>query len=463
MSKKVLGIIGLGVMGKSLALNAISHKIPLSVYNRLTEEEKDVVPNFMAENTTEDVLGFTDIEEFVASLESPRKILIMVKAGAAVDAVIASIQPFLSSDDILIDGGNSHYKETIKRTEILKTKGIHLIGLGVSGGEEGARKGPCMMPGGSEKSYLEIANVLERISAKDEEGKPCCSYIGDNGAGHFVKMVHNGIEYGDMQLIAESFDVLSKTKDYEYISKLFFTWNSGELSSYLLEISAKILEVKEGEEYLLDKILDKAGNKGTGAWSSTAALELGVPTTVKTAAVFARYISSYKAIRVKLSNEKENTKKEYSTVDEELLKQVYDFTRTINLHQGLQLINEASKEYSWKLNLSEVCRIWTNGCIIKSEKIKEYSKRLQKIDILLDDREIVEQLREQEEAVQAIISYAVSNRISIPCIMAAYNYWISITNKNSSANLIQAQRDYFGAHTFNRIDNEESVFFHHNW
>lgn len=462
MSTSSFGIFGLGVMGKSLALNVLSKEISLSVYNRDTDEEKNIVNTFINDNRSKPVLGFTEIKDFVNSLQKPRKILIMVKAGKVVDAVIESLLPHLNRGDIIIDGGNSHYIDTNERNKRLKKREINFLGLGVSGGEEGALKGPSLMPGGNKKSYDLVANILEEIAAKDDQGKPCCNYIGDAGAGHFVKMVHNGIEYADMQLLAELYAILSDTIEYSQISKLFSEWNRGELSSYLLDITAKILNEKEGEKYVLDEILDKAGNKGTGSWSSKSALDLGVPTTMKTAAVYARYISSFKEKRIQLSNYTSNKEKK-NNVDLIALKEAYDFAQTINLQQGLQLIKAASNEYEWNLNLSEICRIWSNGCIIKSERIKEYSILCKKNDDLFDNASITNQLKKQEESIISIISYALKGRTHIPCLYQAYSYWIAMTTEYSSANLIQAQRDFFGAHTFQKVGDTTRKSFHYNW
>ncbi len=463
MIKNAFGIIGLGVMGKSLALNILDKGISLSVYNRATENEAEIVSDFIEENATNNVLGFTDFTEFVISLEQPRKILLMVKSGDVVDQIIQQLLPLLSENDCVIDGGNSHFKVTKKRLELLKDKGINFFGLGVSGGEEGARNGPSLMPGGQKEKYKEISYILEAIAAKDFNGKACCTYIGPDGAGHFVKMVHNGIEYADMQLLAEIYGLLSATLSYEEIAAVFEDWNTGTLSSYLLEITAKILKAKEQEGYVLDDILDKAGNKGTGSWSSASALELGVPTSIKTAAVFARYTSSFIEKRMQLSNQLKRKDQEPKQIDILVLKEAYDFARTLNLQQGLLLIKESSNEYQWNLNLSEICRVWTSGCIIKSAKIVQYVEKFKTISCLLEDSEIVENLSKQESSLQKILNYALLHRKQVPCFYESYNYWLAMTTKQSTANLIQAQRDFFGAHTFQRVSSSDSKSFHFNW
>jgi len=463
MNKKAFGIIGLGVMGKSLALNILDHKFSLSVYNRDSEGEEQVVSDFITENSFKNVIGFTNLPEFVNSLSLPRKILVMVKAGDVVDAIINQLLPLLSENDSIIDGGNSHFKDTLRRTELVNKHGMHFFGLGISGGEEGARKGPSLMPGGSKEHYKQISEVLEAIAAKDIHGNPCCSYMGADGAGHFVKMVHNGIEYADMQLLAEMYGLLSETLNNEEIATIFKEWNSGILSSYLLEITAKILQTKEQGNYLIDSILDKAGNKGTGSWSSTIALELGVPTSIKTAAVFARYTSSFKEKRCLLSSQIKKRDQLCRTVDIDALKEAYDFARTLNLQQGLQLIQQASTNYNWALNLSEICRVWTNGCIIKSAKIERYVSRFKTITNLFEDAETIAALEKQELSVQNIVEHALMRRVQVPCFYESYNYWLAMTTAQSTANLIQAQRDYFGAHRFQRVDNSSEESFHFNW
>ena len=463
MDEKSFGIIGLGVMGKNLALNALDADISLAVYNRIAESETVVVSNFIQENASKDVIGCTELNDFLNALETPRKILIMVKSGEAVDHVIGQLMPLLSENDAIIDGGNSHFKDTQRRQKSLKNIGVNFYGLGVSGGETGARKGPSLMLGGTKEGHREIMHILERMAAKDLHGEPCCSYLGPEGAGHFVKMVHNGIEYADMQLLAEMYGLLSETHSYEEIAAIFEDWNKGHLSSYLLEITASIFKTKVQGAYVLETILDKAGNKGTGSWSSAISLELGMPSTIKTAAVFARYTSSFKEKRVRLSNQVNRKEQVKGNIDLTALKEAYDFARTLNLQQGLQLIHKASIEYQWNLNLSEICRVWTNGCIIKSTKVAEYTETFKKVTCLLEDMEIVISLKKQEPSIQKILSYALQQRKHVPCFYESYNYWIAMTTKRTTANLIQAQRDFFGAHRFQRTDSPESESFHFNW
>ena len=464
MNKSIFGVIGLGVMGKSISLNIAEKGHSISVYNRADEGEAEVVKNFLAANRSfENMQGFTDLSKFVESLERPRKILIMIKAGATVDVVIEKLLPLLSEDDIVIDGGNSHYMDTSRRCKYLEKKNIQFIGAGVSGGEEGARKGPSIMPGGSKSSYNIVAPILESIATKDSVGKSCCTYIGPEGAGHFIKMVHNGMEYAEMQLLAELYALLSESMNYKEISDLFLSWNKGDLSSYLLEITAEILCKKEGADYLLDLILDKAGNKGTGSWSSKAAFDLGIPSTMMSSAVFARYISSFKEKRKELSKRSNKKTKSNTLPNIESLEKAYRFARIINHHQGFELMRQASDTYGWNLSLTDIARIWTNGCIIKSAFMTTSIAIFQAHDELLKHEGIFNLLRENEAAVSETLGYGLSNRVALPALWSAYNYWIAMTTETLPANLIQAQRDYFGAHTYQRIDAPSDQFFHTNW
>ncbi len=465
LDKPHFGLIGLGVMGKSLALNMASKGIPVSVYNRdLKDVEVDIAKNFAAEHRDTYIFPwFNDLQKFVASLPKPRNIMIMVKAGAAVDAVIAGLLPILEAEDLIIDGGNSHYKDTARRIKMLKEKGIHFLGTGISGGEEGALKGPSIMPGGSKKAYERAGEVLEKIAARDPWGDACCTYIGPQGSGHFVKMLHNGIEYGEMQLIAEFYHLLRFFCGMEppEIADLFTEWNT-EMRSYLLEISIDILRQKEENDYLLDKILDVAGQKGTGGWSTEAALEFGLPLDTITAAVFARNLSAFKQDRLKASR-KYNFKPEGEKPPskEELFK-VYRSAMVINHSIGFELIRVASEENDWQLKLSEIARIWTGGCIIKSGFMEEL------VTIFKDHREhllLHEEISQQLKNIpfSQVLGFAIRNACPMPVTSAAANYLIGFSSEHSSANMIQAQRDYFGAHTFERIDKNRGEYFHFNW
>lgn len=462
MKKSEFGLFGLGVMGQSLSLNIADKGFQLSVYNRSVGDEATIVSDFLeSHKKLDNISGFTDLKKFVDSLEQPRQIFLMIKAGPPVDMVIEDLIPLLNQDDVIIDGGNSFYEDTQRRTLELEKHGIHFIGCGVSGGEQGALLGPSIMPGGTERGYQHVSNILESIAAKDKDGKPCCTYISPGGSGHFVKMVHNGIEYAEMQLLAELYALLKKSHSNEKIAAIFKEWNEGNLSSYLLDITTHILERKEGEEYLLDFILDKAGNKGTGSWSSQSAMQLGTPTTMMTSAVFARYLSSFKEDRVEMAS-KINQRPESKNIDVSYLKQAYKFSRIINHHQGFQLIQAASKSFQWDLNLSEIARIWTNGCIIKSRFMEECSMLL-KSGHLLSNSEIFSSLESSEEQIKSILTDGIDMRIPVDTFQAAYNYWISMTSENLSANLIQAQRDYFGAHTYLRNDKPATEIFHTKW
>ncbi|GAA3575049.1 NADP-dependent phosphogluconate dehydrogenase [Snuella lapsa] len=464
MNKSSFGLIGLGVMGKNLSLNIAEKGHSLSVYNRTIEGEEKVVNEFLElKEEHMQIKGFTSLNEFINSLERPRKILIMIKAGKAIDQLIDSLTPILSEGDILIDGGNSHYQDTKRRQLFLKEKKLNFIGLGISGGEEGARKGPSLMPGGDLQSYNIVAPVLESIAATDIRGSKCCSYIGPDGSGHFVKMVHNGIEYGEMQLLAEVYALLSLTRSNEEIKELFIEWNSGNLNSYLLKITADILAFKEEDQYVLDFILDKAGNKGTGSWSTKAACDLGTVNTIMASAVFARYISSFKDKRSALSKLITEPSDRDSNIHNNTIKKAYEFARIINHQQGFHLLNEASKLYKWQLNLSEIARIWTNGCIIRSELMSNCISYFSGNHDLFENSNIIETLKTNEQAVKSALINGLTNRISLDVFSAANNYWIAMTTERLSANIIQAQRDYFGAHTYQRIDASIHDFFHTNW
>ena len=464
MNKSFVGVIGLGVMGRSLSLNIAEKGFALSAFNRSVPGESHILKDFM--NSLDDgmqVEGFSDFKTFIASLERPRKILIMIKAGDAIDSVIEELLPFLSEGDIIIDGGNSHFLDTNRRATYLNEKSIHFVGCGVSGGEEGARKGPSIMPGCTKDAYQSIAPVLEAIAAKDSDEKPCCTHIGDTGSGHFIKMVHNGIEYAEMQLLAEVYALLAVTKTNDAIADILKTWQDTETSSYLLEITIAILQKKADGDYVLDTILDKAGNKGTGSWSTKTAFDLGTVNTMMSSAVFARYVSAFKDTRRKLSKTVSNQSKALDSIDVSVLKRAYQFARIINHHQGFELMEQASKTYNWDLNLSEIARIWTNGCIIRSKFMEQSITVFKEHKSYLADSHIIDTLKSSEDHIKESISNSLSRRIPFDTFWSAYNYWIAITTENLPANLIQAQRDYFGAHTYQKRDAPEDQFFHTKW
>lgn len=449
-------------MGRSLAKNIASKGFELSVYNRLTEAEQHVVPEFLKETTDYPIQGFTEMEAFVQSMETPRKILLMVNAGAAVDAVIAQLAPLLEEGDLIIDGGNSHYQDTQARIKVLDRKGIQFLGVGVSGGEQGALNGPSMMAGGNADAYVSVQSIFEAIAAKDKDNKACVALLGKDGCGHFVKTIHNGIEYAEMQLLAECYSLLTPSHTYQEIAAIFNEWNEGELASYLLEITATILTKKEGNDYLLDKVLDKAGSKGTGSWSSQIAFQLGVPASMINAAVTARYVSMLKEKRKGLASHVERNNSEVE-IDVQKLKEAYQFARLINHYQGFEIIKAASEANQWNVNISETARIWTQGCIIKSKLMESLGELFKQETDLFKHPTIISEVKNNAKAVKSILNDAFSLDVSTPCISNSLQYWISITSEESSARIIQAQRDYFGAHTYQRTDKPPTQFFTTNW
>ncbi|GIO23076.1 NADP-dependent phosphogluconate dehydrogenase [Oceanobacillus sp. J11TS1] len=466
--KQEIGVIGLAVMGKNIALNIESRGFAVSVFNRSYEKTEDFMAN---EAKGKNFFGAKTIEEFVQSLEKPRRIMLMVKAGPATDATIASLQPYLEDGDILIDGGNTLFEDTIRRNEELDKTGIHFIGTGVSGGEEGALKGPSMMPGGQKEAYDLVAPIFEAISAK-VDGAPCVTYIGPNGAGHFVKMVHNGIEYGDMQLIAEAYDLMKNVVglDANELHEVFQEWNKGELDSFLIEITANIFTKvdEETKKPLVEVILDKAGQKGTGKWTSKNALDLGVPLPLITESVFARFISSLKEERVQASKVFSGpAKAEISESKEELIeaiRQALYMSKIVSYAQGFAQMRAASEENGWNLNYGEIAMIWRGGCIIRAkflQKIKDaYDRDADLPNLMLDPyfKEIVEGY---QASLRKVVSLAVQQGVAVPTFASAIAYYDSYRSENLPANLIQAQRDYFGAHTYERKDKEG--IFHSQW
>ncbi|MBV7317931.1 NADP-dependent phosphogluconate dehydrogenase [Bacillus halotolerans] len=467
MSKQQIGVIGLAVMGKNLALNIESRGFSVSVYNRSSSKTEE----FLQEAKGKNVVGTYSIEEFVQSLETPRKILLMVKAGTATDATIQSLLPHLEKDDILIDGGNTYYKDTQRRNKELAESGIHFIGTGVSGGEEGALKGPSIMPGGQKEAHELVKPILEAISAK-VDGEACTTYIGPDGAGHYVKMVHNGIEYGDMQLISESYFILKQVLGLsaDELHEVFAEWNKGELDSYLIEITADIFTKKDGEtgKPLVDVILDKAGQKGTGKWTSQSALDLGVPLPIITESVFARFISAMKDERVKASGLLSGPEvKPVTENKEELIEAVRKalfMSKICSYAQGFAQMKAASEEYNWDLNYGEIAMIFRGGCIIRAaflQKIKEAYDRDPELDNLLLDSHFKNIAESYQGALRQVISLAVAQGVPVPSFSSALAYYDSYRTAVLPANLIQAQRDYFGAHTYERTD-KDGVF-HTEW
>ncbi|WP_077617974.1 NADP-dependent phosphogluconate dehydrogenase [Bacillus sinesaloumensis] len=468
MSKQQIGVVGLAVMGKNLALNIESRGYSVAVFNRSYEKTEEFLQN---EAAGKNFVGAKTIEEFVNSLEKPRKILLMVKAGPATDATIDSLKPYLEENDILIDGGNTFFQDTIRRNKELESTGIHFIGTGVSGGEEGALKGPSIMPGGQKEAYELVEPILTAISAK-VSGDACCTYIGPNGAGHYVKMVHNGIEYGDMQLICEAYFILKNVLGLstDELHEVFAEWNKGELDSYLIEITADIFTKKDEEtgKPLVDLILDTAGQKGTGKWTSQNALDLGVPLPIITESVFSRFISAMKDERVKASQVLTGPSVQpFSGDKQELIEAVRKalyLSKIISYAQGFAQMRAASEEYDWNLNYGEIAMIFRGGCIIRAQflqKIKEaYDRDGQLANLLLDPyfKEIAEGY---QASLRKVISLAIENGIPVPSFASAVAYYDSYRTETLPANLLQAQRDYFGAHTYQRVDKEGT--FHTNW
>lgn len=467
MNTSEFGLYGLGVMGKSLSRNMARKGFSLSLYNRFVAgSEENVAEDFI--NSFEELgeaKGFQDIQAFVDSLSSPRKIFLMVQAGQVTDQVINELTPLLEKGDILIDGGNAHFKDTERRSSELSEHGIHFIGCGVSGGEEGALNGPSIMPGGNKDAYQLVHPYLSAIAAKDEQSNPCCSYIGKGGAGHFVKMVHNGIEYAEMQLIAEAYQFFRFASGLNpgEIADILESWCEGDLNSYLLEITVDILRKKDGEEYLIDYVLDQAGNKGTGSWTTIAAAELGVPATMISSALFARYLSAFKEERTIASYSYESKVPIPGAISPDDIGMAYQLARVVNHHQGIHLISTASKEYGWNLNLPELARIWTNGCIIRSRFMEYLVLILQQTDRVLFDERTQKAVSDSRPYLDQFVIESFKAGLDSPCFTAAANFMNGYTTITSNANIIQAQRDYFGAHTYKRTDDPEGPSHHTDW
>ncbi|MGF2925068.1 NADP-dependent phosphogluconate dehydrogenase, partial [Lactococcus garvieae] len=462
MTQANFGVVGMAVMGKNLALNVESRGYTVALFNRTTAKTEEVV----AEHPDKNFVLTKTIEEFVAAIEKPRRIMLMVQAGPATDATIQALLPHLDKGDILIDGGNTHFPDTMRRNAELADSGINFIGTGVSGGEKGALEGPSIMPGGQKEAYDLIAPIFEQIAGKaPQDGKPCVAYMGPNGAGHYVKMVHNGIEYGDMQLIAESYDLLKRVLglDNAEIQSIFEEWNEGELDSYLIEITKEVLKRKDDQGtdgYIVDKILDKAGNKGTGKWTSQSSLDLGVPLPLITESVFARFISTYKDERVKASSILSGPEVKFSGDKAEIvekIRQALYFSKIMSYAQGFAQLRQASKEYDWDLPYGTIAQIWRAGCIIRAEFLQNITDAFDKdanLENLLLDEYFIDITKRYQAAVRDVVSLAVQAGIPVPTFTSAISYYDSYRSANLPANLIQAQRDYFGAHTYERNDME---------
>ena len=469
MRKSDIGVIGLAVMGENLVLNMESKGFTVSVYNRTVEKVTSFIQGRAA---GKNIAGAYSLEELVSQLEKPRKVMLMIKAGKAVDDFIENLLPLLEPGDIIIDGGNSYFPDTIRRTGYVESKGLLYIGTGVSGGEEGALKGPSMMPGGSAAAWPHVKPIFQAICAKVEDGSPCCEWVGENGAGHFVKMVHNGIEYGDMQLICEAYQLMRDLlgMSAEEMHKVFKQWNETELNSYLIEITGDILAFRdEYEQPMVDQILDTAGQKGTGKWTGIAALDEGVPLTLIGEAVFARSLSSMKDERTAAAKafpkEKPVFTGDRSAFIEDIRRALYA-SKIISYAQGYALMRAAAKTYGWNLNYGGIALMWRGGCIIRSVflgKIKEAYDRDGELTNLLLDSYFNDEIKMLVPAWRNVAAEAVRQGIAAPALLAALSYFDGYTSDKLPANLLQAQRDYFGAHTYERVDRPRGEFFHTNW
>jgi len=467
MSKTNIGMIGLSVMGSNLARNMASKGFAVSSY----DWDEKLRTNFAAQYTD----GFVhagSLQDFVESIERPRKIMMMIRAGSPVDSVINALLPLLDAGDIIIDGGNSHFPDTIRRTELLESKGLLYVGAGVSGGEEGALNGPSIMPGGSPAAWESVKPIFQKIAAHTEAGEPCCDWVGENGAGHFVKMVHNGIEYGDMQMICETYQMMKEGLGLsnEEMHEIFKEWNEGELDSYLIEVTRDILGYKTADgEAVIDVILDTAGQKGTGKWTAVSALDVGQPLTLIGEAVFARCLSALKEERVAASKVLSGPATKFSgdkaaLVDD--LRQALYASKMVSYAQGYQLMRAAAKEYGWNLNNGGIALMWRGGCIIRSAflgKIKEAFDHNPELVNLLLDPFFKDAVVNAQAAWRRVVMTAVELGIPMPAISAALAYYDGYRADRLPANLLQAQRDYFGAHTYERIDKPRGEFFHTNW
>ena len=468
-NKANIGVVGLAVMGENLILNMESKGFKVACYNRTTSK----VDDFMGDRAKgKNIYGYHTVESFIQGLERPRKVMIMVKAGGPVDAIIEQVIPFLEAGDIIIDGGNSHFPDTIRRTALVESKGMLYVGAGVSGGEEGALLGPSIMPGGSNAAWEHIKPIFQKISAHTDEGDPCCEWVGENGAGHFVKMVHNGIEYGDMQMICETYQMMSQGlgMSNEEMTEVFTKWNTGKLDSYLIEITSDILGYRdENGAATVDLILDTAGQKGTGKWTAIAALDEGMPLTLIGEAVFARALSAIKderreASRILVGPESQAISDKAAFIAD--LEDALYASKIVSYAQGYQLMRSAAVNYGWKLNYGGIALMWRGGCIIRSVflgKIKDAFDSNAELTNLLLDPFFTDAVTKAQAAWRRVIVKAVELGVPMPAMSSALSYYDGYRSERLPANLLQAQRDYFGAHTYERIDRERGEWFHTNW
>jgi 6-phosphogluconate dehydrogenase len=464
-----IGLIGLAVMGQNLVLNMNDHGYKVAVFNRTVSKVDDFLNN---EAKGTQVVGAHSIEELAALLKRPRRIMLMVKAGSTVDDMIEQILPHLEPGDIIIDGGNSHFPDSDRRTKTLAAKGILFIGTGVSGGEEGARHGPSIMPGGNPAAWPHVKEIFQSIAAKVSDGTPCCDWVGENGAGHYVKMVHNGIEYGDMQLICEAYQLLKDGLGLsaDELHEVFAEWNKGELDSYLIEITRDIFAFKDEDgQPMVEKILDTAGQKGTGKWTGVSALDLGQPVTLIGEAVFARCLSALKDLRVAASKLFSGPPRKLDTDRKAFIEDVRRAlycSKIISYAQGYMLLMEASKEYKYNLNLGGIALMWRGGCIIRSRFLGEikaaFDKNPQLSNLLMDDF-FRKTITDYQESWRRAVVKAIEAGVPTPAFSTALAFFDGFRSERLPANLLQAQRDYFGAHTYERIDKPRGEFFHTNW
>lgn len=467
--KADIGVVGLAVMGENLILNMESKGFTVACYNRTLSKVDDFISG---RAKGKNIIGFHTVKEFINGLERPRKVMLMVKAGEAVDAFIEQVIPYLEKGDIIIDGGNSHFPDTNRRVDYVESKGLFYIGTGVSGGEEGALLGPSIMPGGSSKAWEYVKPIFQKISAHTEEGVPCCDWVGEKGAGHFVKMVHNGIEYGDMQMICETYHMMYKGlgMSNEEMSDIFGKWNKGRLDSYLIEITRDILGYREDNgSATVDIILDAAGQKGTGKWTTIAALDEGMPLTLIGEAVFARALSAIKEERVEASKILEGPKTDAMSDKDSFITDLEDAlyaSKIVSYAQGYQLMRAAAKTYDWKLNYGGIALMWRGGCIIRSvflSKIKDAFDNNPELMNLMLDPFFAKALNKAQGAWRRVIIKAAEWGIPVPAMSSALAYYDGYRSSRLPANLLQAQRDYFGAHTYERIDKARGEWFHTNW
>ena len=463
-----IALIGLAVMGRNLILNMNDHGFTVVAYNRTVSK----VDNFInGEAAGTNIIGAHSIEEVITNLKRPRRVMLLVKAGQPVDDFINKLIPYLDPGDIIIDGGNSLFQDTIRRTQYVESHGLLYIGTGVSGGEEGARRGPSIMPGGSAEAWPHVAPILQAVAAKVEGGSPCCDWVGENGAGHYVKMVHNGIEYGDMQLICEAYSLMKNGLglDHDQMHKVFAEWNEGDLDSYLIEITRDILAFRENGIPLVEKILDTAGQKGTGKWTVMSSQELGIPVTLIASAVYARCVSALKSERVKASSKLRGPKPRITRKQDKFIEDIrcaLYASKIVSYAQGFMLMRAAAKEYGWRLKYGNIALMWRGGCIIRSrflDKIKEAYEKHPRLPNLMLDIFFKGQIRRSQKGWRNVVAVAAKRGIPVPAFSSALAFYDSYRTEQLPANLLQAQRDYFGAHTYERTDKPRGEFFHTDW